>query len=270
VGKCSKTGEKHAETTTLRIKRIRRGEVCVEEDRVVTEYPLTLVVNGEDYLTLLCTPRRLLELAVGHLFSEGIIRSREEVAATAVHHELGRVEVELTGGFSGARSSQGPRRRGSGGGTHLCGAVDELTGFPDAVGWTVGARAVSRLMAVMQERAELFRSTGGAHVAALASAEAVLETAEDIGRHNAVDKLLGYCVLENLECADKLLLCSGRLSSEMVMKGVRGGFPIIVSRSAPTALAVELARELGTTLVGFARNSRMNVYSHAERIEAAG
>ena len=118
----------------------------------------------------------------------------------------------------------------------------------------------------MQDKALLFKSTGGVHSAAIAERDQILFYSEDIGRHNAVDKIVGECILKDISLEDKILLTSGRISSEIVIKGAKLGLPLIVSRSAPTSLAVELARETGITLVGFARGKRLNIYSHSVRI----
>jgi FdhD protein len=116
--------------------------------------------------------------------------------------------------------------------------------------------------------AETFKATGGTHIAALSDGAKILFTSEDIGRHNAIDKILGRCFLRGVETRDKLILCSGRMSSEIVQKALRNGIPVVVSRSAPTSLAIDTARRFGITLAGFARGERMNVYSYPARITA--
>jgi FdhD protein len=119
-----------------------------------------------------------------------------------------------------------------------------------------------------QDRSEVFKNTGGVHAAALSSADGIELFSEDIGRHNAVDKVFGRCLLENIETKDKLLLVTGRISSEILLKVARRGIPALVSKSAPTDSGVKLAEKLGITLIGFVRGHRMNVYAHAERVLA--
>jgi FdhD protein len=114
---------------------------------------------------------------------------------------------------------------------------------------------------------DLFRSTGGAHAAALCEEGRVLVFKEDIGRHNAVDKVFGECLIKGIEADGKILLTSGRISSEILLKAVRRGIAILASRSAPTSLAVQFAEKAGMALVGFVRGRRMNIYSNAYRIE---
>ncbi|MCK5427578.1 MAG: formate dehydrogenase accessory sulfurtransferase FdhD, partial [Thermodesulfovibrionia bacterium] len=117
-----------------------------------------------------------------------------------------------------------------------------------------------------QKKSELFRSTGGVHSAALCDAHEMLVFAEDIGRHNAVDKVIGYAFLENIPMQNKILLLSGRLSSEIINKAVRAKVPLLISRAAPTDIAVETAKKYNLTLIGFLRGQKLNVYSNPQRL----
>jgi FdhD protein len=125
---------------------------------------------------------------------------------------------------------------------------------------------IPKMIALLEEQSETFRLTGGVHGAALADSENMFVMYEDIGRHNAVDRVLGYAFLNRIDTADKLLLLSGRVSSEILIKAARRGVPLVVSRSAPTKLAVELAEQFGITVVGFARGQQFSIYSHKEKI----
>ena len=118
-----------------------------------------------------------------------------------------------------------------------------------------------------QMKSELYKTTGGTHSAALSDGENILIFHEDIGRHNAVDKVIGDAFLQQIRLDDKILITSGRVSSEILLKVAKGGIPLLVAISAPTDMAVELANKLGITLIGFARGKRMNVYTHEERIK---
>ena len=122
------------------------------------------------------------------------------------------------------------------------------------------------LFHLYQKRSDLYNLTGCIHSAAITDGEHILVCAEDIGRHNAVDKVVGYCVLESISLDDKVILVSGRLSSEMATKCARWDIPIVVSRAAPTARAIDIAEKQGITMVGFMRGTRMNIYTHPERI----
>jgi FdhD protein len=117
-----------------------------------------------------------------------------------------------------------------------------------------------------QKRSDLYNLTGCIHSAAVSDGRHILVVGEDIGRHNAVDKVIGYCFLEELSLKDKIILVSGRLSSEMATKCSRWGIPIVVSRAAPTALAIDIAEKRGITMVGFMRGKRLNIYTHPNRV----
>ena len=117
-----------------------------------------------------------------------------------------------------------------------------------------------------QKKSELYKSTGCIHCAALADSENIIFLAEDIGRHNAVDKVIGYALLNEITLRNKVLLISGRISSEMVLKAGKWKIPVIVSRSAPTSLAITLAEKIGLTVIGFLRGKRCNIYTHSQRV----
>ncbi|NQU75758.1 MAG: formate dehydrogenase accessory sulfurtransferase FdhD, partial [Planctomycetes bacterium] len=135
---------------------------------------------------------------------------------------------------------------------------------------TMGAQAVLELAKAFQSRSGLWRETGGVHACALADEREILVFAEDVGRHNAFDKVMGIAAMEGIAVGDKLVLTTGRLSAEIVSKAVACGVPILASRSAVTGLAISLAKRFGMTLVGFMRGGRLNVYSGYERLTGAG
>ncbi|OGW75904.1 MAG: formate dehydrogenase family accessory protein FdhD [Nitrospirae bacterium RIFOXYB2_FULL_43_5] len=133
--------------------------------------------------------------------------------------------------------------------------------------FSIEAKSLLGIFKEFQLRSDLYRLTGCVHSAALSDGKHIIAFAEDIGRHNAVDKVIGYSVLENIGFAGKLMLASGRLSSEIASKCSRCGIPIVASRTAPTHLAIEIAELRGITLVGFVRGERLNVYTHPQRIK---
>lgn len=130
----------------------------------------------------------------------------------------------------------------------------------------VAAEDCFRLMKEMQQSAETFRHTGGVHNASLCDVNAIILSRMDIGRHNALDKIYGYCLKNNISISDKIIVFSGRISSEILLKVAKIGCEIILSKSAPTELALQLAEELGITTIGFIRNQSLNVYTHPERV----
>ncbi|MEE8470846.1 MAG: formate dehydrogenase accessory sulfurtransferase FdhD [Dehalococcoidia bacterium] len=228
---------------------------------VPREMALTVYVNDEELATIQCTPTKLTCLVLGFLYLEGIIADKNDVASLRVCEEDSLADVKLSvpeytpptrrilssacgGGFSFATEAQ---------------RVDsDLVATP---------AEVLSLVRRLNEKAELYRHSGGVHTAALGDTRSLIVVAEDIGRHNTLDKIMGECLLLGLPTKDRLLIATGRISSEMMTKAARMETPIVVSRSSPTDRAVALARELGITLIGYARSNRLSVYSHAERLQ---
>ena len=253
----------------VRITRVNSGKKEEMEDVVVAETPLTIILNGEKVITLLCTPRDQECLALGFLLSEGFIRERKEIGGIDSRRK-GEISITtktkrtLPSGFSQAKVLTSGCAKGV-----IFSKLEDLDPAKDLLidlRVAPSAPEVQALMHEFEKKSVLFRKTGGVHAAALASREKILVYFEDIGRHNAVDKVLGKCFLEETACQDKILLLSGRISSDILAKASNSGLSIIVSRSAPTGLAVRNAEKLGITLVGFARGSKMNIYSFPMRI----
>lgn len=215
------------------------------EDVVAEEFPLTIILNNQELVTLLCTPVNLEYLVIGFLFSEGLLESRQDLKSIAVDKEKGVARVET---IKKPPEEALPKR-----------VEAQIKILPDEV---------FALMEEFQHRSQIFRTTGGVHAAALCNRRDILVFAEDIGRHNAIDKILGECILNDIPTDNRIIITSGRTSSEILLKADRRNIPVIVSISAPTDLAVRLADDLGITLIGFARGKRMNVYSHSWRIKS--
>ncbi len=247
---------------------------CREDvwDTLVTEYPFTIFFNETELATLLCSPDELEALAYGFLFGEGLIDEPGDLDRLEIDPEKGEARA-LTERTNLAAKVVGRRFIPSG-----CGSGSVFYRLQDVlshrkVGKSLKVEAVTLLQGMrgLQKRAPVFRETGGTHAAALfMPGSGLLYSFEDIGRHNAVDKIVGRCLLDGVDPADKVLLTTGRLSSEMVLKTARIGIPVLVSRSAPTVLAARTAEELGVTLVGFCRGRRLSLYSHPERILGGG
>ncbi len=252
----------------VEVARIKGGERVSEGDPVVVEYPFTIFLNGEEFVTLLCSPFSLDCLAVGFLRSEGLLSGAEDLKSIRVDEEQGMVFVETRAKTDLAEKLYGKRTitSGCGKGTVFFNVLDSLQSKPLESSLRVSSASLLRCMQEMQGHSVLFKTTGGVHIAAVADPDKLLFFHEDIGRHNAVDKIIGECLLKKTPLEDKMLLSSGRLTSEIVIKGAKMRFPLIASRSAPTSLSVQLSRELGITLVGFVRGRRMNVYAHDDRI----
>jgi FdhD protein len=265
------TGEKTLESKRTKEKVVTRLDGERQEkitDLVVIEAPVTIFVNGSELVTLLCTPEKIDCLALGFLRSEGFLSSMDNLLSLRCREDEGLVEVELKDRKMLEEKLFGKRTitSGCGKGTIFYNVLDSLRSNPLTGRMQVGSEKVRELITELHKRAVLFKSTGGVHSAALADDQSLLSFFEDIGRHNAVDKIIGECLLKGIETDDKALVSSGRLTSEILLKAAKLKIQLIISRAAPTSLSVEIAEALNITLVGFVRGRRMNIYSHPGRI----
>ena len=254
----------------VKIVRLTEEASVSVEDVVAREFPLTVILNDRELVTLLCSPADLKNLAVGFLTSEGLIASPEDIKRVLVDETRGVVRVET---FEGKGEVDEVFKRfissGCGRGASFYSAAD-LNGMAKINSTLSISRAeVTSLFKDFQQRSELYRNTGGVHSAALCDAKSILVFSEDVGRHNAVDKIFGKCFLEGIPTDNCLVLTSGRISSEILLKVARRNIPLLASKSAPTDLGVKLANDLGITLLGFVRGRRMNVYANEWRIHDA-
>lgn len=250
-------------TTAKYHKHLRTSE----EDTVAREFALTITINGEQYATIVCTPTNLKELVVGFLASEGVIRKYNDIASITVDDYKGFAYVELN--FKIELAERPERWIGS-----CCGKSREFYLKQDVkVAKTITTSMqlqigqVFSLMQKFDERADVFSRTGGVHQAGLASNHQIEATFIDIGRHNALDKLFGFILLNKLSVKNYCILFSGRISSEVILKVSKIGAGILLAKSAPTDLALKLASDLQITAVGFIRNSSLNIYTHEYRIQ---
>jgi FdhD protein len=218
----------------------------------------------------MCSPWKLRELVIGFLYVEGFIESPEDLELLRVCLEDRLAEVVLRAG-----DFEVPDRKiltsGCTGGQTFGKYLDEIGRFRVADGPTVSPTAIYRLMRRLYESAELYKRSGGVHTSILADPtnEQILAVAEDIGRHNTLDKLKGECLLREVDTSRRMILTSGRISSEMLLKSAIMGVPIVGSRTSPTELAVTLAERLNITVVGYIRAGSFNVYSHPSRLATA-
>ena len=252
-----------------RVLRYEKQTFEISDQHVVEETPLTLRVNGQDVLTLLTAGEHPLELALGFLRSEGFFSSREEVIAW--REEPGMVHVDVLQDVTAIRRLLEKRTvtTGCGKGSTFYSALDALRCRPVTSEVRFSPRALLRQMAELQKRSGLYRETGGTHNASLSDGERTLCFRTDIGRHNAVDMIGGWAFLNGHDLSDRMLLTTGRVSSEILVKAVKMGVPVLASRSAPTALALELADQVRVTVIGYIRGGRFNVYTCPERISGA-
>lgn len=255
-------------TVPLQITRINENSPESLEDEVVREAALTIFFNDTELVTMLCSPADERYLTAGFLAAEGLIESAGDILSLTLDETRGIARVSARDQGEAGRIWKRFISSGCGRGATFYSAAD-VSSPPVKSTLTIRPEQVYRLMRAFQEQSEVFKSTGGVHAAALAAGDNIELFSEDIGRHNAVDKVFGQCLLDNIATGDKLLLVSGRISSEILLKTARRRIPVLVSRSAPTDSGVKLAERLGITLIGFVRGHRMNVYAHPERIDYA-
>jgi len=250
------------------VKRISGNEIENINDVIVKEFPLTIVLNDDVLVTLICFPAEQKHLAIGFLFSEGLIASIDDIKEIVEDKRRGIVWVRTKSKIkiSGEIMKRRTITTGCGQGiTFQWGErVASLKKIESA--FTISSNEIRNLIKQFNNRSEIYRRTGGVHSTALCDEKNIIVFSEDIGRHNVIDKILGKCLLENIRTSDRILVTSGRLSSDIVTKAAAGNIPIVISRTAPTDLGVKIAKKINMTLIGFARGQRMNIYSGDRRI----
>ena len=261
--------------------KVQGGQVRQSPDLLAQESLLTLSINGLKAYQLLYLPGLETELSLGFLLTSGVIEQTADVVEMhlapgdqSADRMFAQVEVRLAKPFDARQDLSAVVAEAV-----LTGAVeagDSLTAsqFRKHPVQQVQVRVaeILTLMASLPGRQDIFRQTGATHAIFLAAAGQgnVVLGAEDVGRHNAFDKVIGQALMKNLPTGDKIALLSGRASFEMVFKAARAGIPIMSSVSAPTSLAVRLAEFQGITLIGFARGDRLNIYTHPHRVADLG
>jgi len=261
-------------TKSVKIVKYEHGTFADQEDILIVEYPLTLFIGEREFVTLLCTPEHLENMVVGYLKSENIINDYEDLDTVIVDENKGEAHIKLKD--QSILDDVLFRRRFI---TSGCASNATFYDALDAVKlsanmsldfkWEIplAMNQIVDMVQTMNQSSELFEATGGVHICCLFDQEKLLFMREDIGRHNAVDKVVGELLKSGMTWENKIIFLSGRISSEMVLKCAKIGISVIVSRSAPMDMAVRLAEKLDITLIGFARGNRANIYSGFKRVE---
>jgi FdhD protein len=233
---------------------------------VIVETPVSLTVNGRNWLTFMCTPIMLEEMAIGFLFNEGVISTIDDLEDVRVCEHEDNVDVWLTRSVDEPASWR--RTSGCSGGVTAVDLLSEnLTAIPVRKGM-IRPEVITALVAGLFESQELYKETGGVHTTALCDGQDIILSAEDIGRHNTLDKIAGACLRLRLNLPHRFLITTGRISSEMLQKASRMKAEVLISRTSPSSLSIQLAERMGITLIGYARRNRYNIYAHPERINA--
>ncbi len=262
----------------VNITKIHKGVIKEEIDLVLIESPIDIVVNSEPLVNIICLNKDLKELTAGFLFSIGIINTIDDIFKIKVDQVEGKVYVELEKSLDLSKILEmNPVSR----------VIDTTCGIPSP--WRnlikeklietddilnlnsqfiVSSELIFSSLIEMQKNTQLFRETGGCHGAAIFEAEGnLIAVSEDIGRHNAIDKVIGALLLKKESFNNKILTSTGRLTGDSVLKAVRAQIPIVASLSAAIDSGIRLASSYGITLIGFARGKRMNIYTNPKRIK---
>lgn len=244
-----------------KIIRFKKNETLELEDTVAVEKKIKVYINDEEILSLSASPINIKEFVVGFLMTEDILKG--DWCPEKILIEENGSELHAKVNLEGHVSLEGK--------TITSGCMSSVSFLSDIKGsiddnLKIKSFKLFKLFREFQEKSTLYRTTGCIHAAALADENGILFIAEDVGRHNAVDKVIGWALLNGVSLKNKIMLVSGRISSEMALKTAKWKVSVIVSRTAPTSLAIELAQKAGLTVIGFLRGDRFNIYSHPERI----
>jgi FdhD protein len=250
------------------VLRYKQGSLTHVERQVVQEYPLRLEVNGRDLATLIASPHQLNFLVVGFLRLQGFIRSLDDILSLGVCDDFGTAKVRIRGEVPERLSLTLTSGCGSGISFQLPTPPNKRADSGETrVRFT--PQQIFALMRELAERAENYRAHGGIHSAAVGDGQQLLIYSEDLGRHNTLDRIAGEALFKNIDLHGKLLVTSGRVSTEMVAKAIRLGIVLIASRTSPTDMVIKMAEQAGITLVGYVRGDAFEVYSHAQALEMA-
>ena len=248
---------------------LREKSVKIVDELIATEAPMNIYVNGQQVVTLFSLPTQLKELGIGWLLSQAIVKSIDEIIGVQVKEN--NVKISCSGDVeTRIKATKTMKIVDS-----SCGSTMEdflflidrmIEPFVNS-DYKIKAEKILQFVRVLNEKSTLFRLTGGTHSAALFHGKKLVAFAEDIGRHNAVDKVIGVAAMENVDFSRCVLVSSGRQPANMVLKAARVGIPIVASIAGPVYSGVNIAMKTGVTLVCFVRGQRMNVYSYSERVE---
>ncbi len=237
---------------------LQKVNICEEE-------PVQLLLNGKDLVTFMCTPNELKELAMGHLLSRGIIKSVKDITSLGACKDMkmifatSSIEVDFGGIELNTVLSSG-----CGSGVKFNESIAKLPKIESD--FHISIEKVKKIAIEMFSEANMYRKYGGMHCAALSDGREILALSEDVGRHNAVDKVLGKGILKEVNFSSTMLMTTGRISTDMILKAANVACPFVVSRSIPTTSALELANNLGITVIGRINSSNPIVYMYEERI----
>jgi FdhD protein len=233
----------------------------------IIELPILLTVNGEVWFSFMCTPVDLEALAVGFLYNEGFIETIDDVASLRICPTGDNIDVWLHKNI--AKPDEWRRTSGCTGGITSVQSLDPKTVSTTTSindGFILPTEQIGELIELLQESQDIYKKSGGIHSSALSDGKKLVVVSEDIGRHNTLDKIAGHCLLDKIKIPQRILLTTGRISSEMMQKSSRLTATIVISRTSPSSLSIQMAERLGITLIGYANYNYLRVYTHPVRI----
>ncbi len=253
--------------TEFEVVRIKKDGKETLNVAVATEVPCTIDVNGSELATQMCTPSHLREFAIGFLFTSGMIRRADDIKSFSCDQMRWKIEIQTKKEIDFALLGKRLYTSGCGKGVMYSGVIELASRHPIESNFTVTNDFLNQCMKWLVTCSPLYKATSGVHTVAISFGKSLPQFyIDDIGRHNAVDKVIGHCLLENLDFSESVLLCTGRISSEILHKVKRCGIPIILSRGVPTHQTVLMATDMGICVVGFARGGSFTVYTHHNRV----
>jgi len=255
--------DKNSIIKTMKISSTNGNFISAVSAKIIREVTLKILLHGKPMATIACAGNNLDELAIGFLRSEKIIGSRDEIAKIEIDNNepsvniLLKKEKEFSSLFVKNIASSGAHGQAN---------IESLLPLDVPDDFNIKASVASKLMKDLLDSSAIHSETRGTHCSALAHKDKIFVLREDIGRHNTIDMLSGYCLLQNINFFNTIILTTGRISSEIVYKIWNMGVPIIISHSAPTTRAVELLQKANITLIGYVRGNKMNIYSQERRV----
>jgi len=254
-------------TALFDVIRINNGEKNNAEVSIAQESPVTIILNNQELVTLLCSPIDLKYLIIGYLYSEGFIDNKDEIESVLVDDKNGIVRVKTIKDKPIIQFNQYKRMitSGCGRGVSFYSEADIDIQRVDSQK-QVSSKHIIELVREFQISSQIYKETHGVHSAALCDEKRIIVFNEDIGRHNAIDKVFGKCVLEDIPIDNLMVITSGRISSEIIYKVAKRHIPILISISAPTDLGVRTAEKLGITLISSVRGKKMNINTNDWRV----
>jgi|AntRauTorckE6833_2_1112554.scaffolds.fasta_scaffold04294_4 FdhD protein len=231
---------------------------------VCEETPIDLTVNGKNIVTFMCTPQNLKELAVGYLYIQGIINEVDEINYLAACEDMDTINVGVNGNIDDSYGKLKDVLASSCGKALDDDKLRDLGKVDSKI--KISLSKIKKMAKKMFSDTVLYKKTGGVHCAAISDYNDLIDLKEDVGRHNAVDKIVGQSILKKLDFANCIIFTSGRISSDMVLKVATSKFPIVVSRSIPSSLALEIAEKANITVIGRIMRREPIIYTKPERI----